>query len=122
MLGLEMASVEEFVQSPTETLLKCYKKEQLLEVARYYQLEVPEKVRKDVLLNMLKTALRDKKILPVLAESETVITSGDLPSRAKLVSPLLSSFGDGLTFEEQKELLLLQYEQEQKHTLELEKL
>ncbi|KAK5879881.1 hypothetical protein CesoFtcFv8_022959 [Champsocephalus esox] len=43
-----MASIEDFVESPNEDLLRTYKKDQLLRVADYYGLELPKKLNRGV--------------------------------------------------------------------------
>lgn len=128
-----MASIEDFVQSPSERLLNSYKKEQLLQVADHFGVEVSRRLSKDDLLVTLKARLVEDKILAVRVESEKTpvgmasvsdvdFPNPSLPGKGPSVVPVLAGFGAGLSFEQQKELLLLQLQQEQRHVLELEKL
>ena len=49
-----MASIEDFAQTPSEELLNCYKKDKLLKVADFYNVELPKKLSKYELLKTLK--------------------------------------------------------------------
>lgn len=62
-----MASIEDFVQSPSEDLLNSYKKDQLLKVADHYGVKLLKKSNKDEVLATLKAHLVEEKVLSVLA-------------------------------------------------------
>ncbi|XP_056905675.1 uncharacterized protein LOC130534961 [Takifugu flavidus] len=114
-----MPSVDEFLRSPTWELLKTLKKEQLLKVAEHFDVECPRPSRKDTILSTLKANLVQQKVLP------PVVGSSLEPH--KQVSQV-EGFG-ALTFEQQKELLVLQHQQAvekearaKEYAFELEKL
>nr|XP_033957166.1 uncharacterized protein LOC117460055 [Pseudochaenichthys georgianus] len=111
-----MASIEDFVESPNEDLLDTYKKDQLLRVADHYGLELPKKLNKEELLVEIKAQLVEKSILSVFLgpTSKQSIESGNVSG----VAPVLSGLGVGLSFKEQKELLMLHLERD----VEIEKL
>ena len=91
-----MASdIQEFIQSPSEDLLDTLSRDQLLELASHYEigLTVHDKRLKGNIKDIMKSALWD----------EGVFKSSAIPT-AKEAS---------LTFEQQKELLLIQIEAEQ---------
>lgn len=97
--------VEAFVHAPSEELLDTMTKEQLLELSVHYEIEFSALQRrsKDGIKRVLKASLFD---LNVLVEAPTPPL------------PALSA----LSFEEQKELLLIQHETErEKRCLEYEK-
>ena len=52
-----MEFIEDFVQTPSEELLNCYKKDQLLKVADFYNVELPKKLSKEELFKTLKDKL-----------------------------------------------------------------
>lgn len=88
-----MASVEEFIKTPSDDLLDDFSKDQLLEVADHYEitLSAQDKRLKDTIKTVIKTELNEREILksqskPVAATSKT----------------------SELTFEQQKELLLIE--------------
>ncbi|XP_033942524.1 uncharacterized protein cep104 isoform X1 [Pseudochaenichthys georgianus] len=111
-----MASIEDFVESPNEDVLGTYKKDQLLRVADHYGLELPKKLNKEELLVEIKAQLVEKSILSVFLgpTSKQSIESGNVSG----VAPVLSGLGVGLSFKEQKELLMLHLERD----VEIEKL
>ena len=134
----EMASIDDFVQSPSDELLNSYKKDQLVKVAEHYDVELSKNLNKDELLATLKHKLVEKEVLPVLVGSlkapEEMDSVSDVAS-PRVTGPVMMSkmapvlTGLGFTFEQQKELILLQRQQEtdqrqQEHqnTLALEKL
>lgn len=103
-----MASVLEFFESPSETFIKYCTKEQLLQIAEHYSIAVSDKKLKDevksaVLSALWKTGvLRKEECLSDVAMSESVLMSG-------------------LTFEQRKELLMLQLKEETERQVTLEK-
>ncbi|CAN9508185.1 unnamed protein product [Ophioblennius macclurei] len=125
-----MASIEDFVQAPCGDLLDSYTKEQLFQVADYYRVWITKKMNKEELLTTLKGQLVESNILssvegasaPVEVTSLSDVASAGVSGPGKALSPVLSGIGTGLTFEQQKELLLLQLQHEQKNVLEVEKL
>ncbi len=92
--------VEAFVQTPSDGLLDTMTKEQLLELALHYEIELTalQKRSKEGIKQIIKATLLD---LEVLEEAPTL---------------------SAISFEQQKELLLLQRETEcEKRRLECEK-
>ncbi|KAL7371523.1 hypothetical protein ABVT39_000330 [Epinephelus coioides] len=92
--------VENFIQSPSEELLEQCTKEQLIKIAQHYSTDVEPKGTKENLKSIIKANLQECGVLMEV---------------------------QGLTFEQQKELLLLQmehdkikFEMEAKKQLELE--
>uniref|UniRef100_A0A8C5CMY1 Gypsy retrotransposon integrase-like protein 1 n=1 Tax=Gadus morhua TaxID=8049 RepID=A0A8C5CMY1_GADMO len=97
-----MADVAFFVQAPSEELLDKCTREQLFKIAEHYRIDIPDRRVKDATIqNVLFAALCELGILSGAAR----------PPQARLESlaPLAASASD-LTFEQQKELLLLQLE------------
>ena len=92
------AVVEAFIQSPSETLLDSCTKDQLLKIADHFGIEIAATRLKDTIKRILKATLMEEG---VLASDE----GKGLPST--MVSP-----GGSLTFDQQKELLLIQMEHE----------
>lgn len=126
-----MASIKDFVQSPSDDFLKSYRKDQLLKVADNYSVELPKKLNKSELLVTLKAQLVEEKILaalvgcantPVEMDSFSDVASLRVSGSVKLsnIALVLTGLGIGLTFEQQKQLTLLQLQQEQKNALEFE--
>lgn len=89
-----MASVEDFVQSPSEELLNSCIKDQLLQLVQHYGVDVGDGKLKDEIKLCLRSVLVHRRVLP--GKDETV-NGTDLFS---------------LTFEQKKELLLLEMEKE----------
>lgn len=110
-----MASVALFVQSPSEELFNSLHKEQLLELAKHYDVDLGWKRLKREIKEVLKSVLTDKCVLPVVSDHK---------DESSVSAPV------ALTFEQQKELLLLQMERDKmsldrerlRHYLEKEKL
>ncbi|XP_036974481.1 uncharacterized protein LOC119030758 [Acanthopagrus latus] len=99
-----MAEVADFVKAPSEALLDKCTREQLLKIADHYQIEVGDKRLKDAIRSILKANLADM---------------GVLDEESRHLPPLAAS---NLTFEQQKEMLLLQLEHEKvKQRTEIEK-
>ena len=92
------AVVEAFIQSPSETLLDSCTKDQLLKIADHFGIEIAATRLKDTIKRILKATLMEEG---VLASDE----GKGLPST--MVSP-----GGSLTFDQQKELMLIQMEHE----------
>ncbi len=89
-----MASVEEF--------LECYSREQLVRIAEHFELDVGDKRMKENIRSIVKANLTDL---------------GIFKPKMQAVSPVVDSEGSGdkdagPTFEQRKELLLLQTEME----------
>lgn len=128
---MEMASAAEFVKNPSEELLKTLSKEQLLKVEEHFDVECSKQAKKDTILSSLKGHLVEQEVLPNVDVCSTEQLSTELsgsPEPVKVV-PHVSGFGAGLTFEQQKELLMLQHQQalereehEKGHTFELKRL
>lgn len=96
-----VASVEDFIAGPTERFLDVCSREQLLKL-KHYGVEVGDKRLKDRVRALLKVDLLERKFL-----------TGDelsVPPPTTVVPP--PGVASGLTFEQQKELLLLQLEHE----------
>ena len=91
--------VEDFIQSPSEELLEQCTKDQLMRIAQHYSMEADPKRTKENLKSIIKANLQDSGVLwEVKGESGVSMT--------------------GLTFEQQKELLLLKLD----HEKELERM
>lgn len=126
-----MAAVDEFLQNPTWELLKTLNKEQLQKVAEHFDVECPRQSRKDTMLSTLKAYLVQQKVLPHVEECGSDMmppAAGRSLEHPKLVSQV-EGFGATLTFEQHKELLMLQHQQAvereeraKEHAFELEKL
>ncbi|KAL3967153.1 FMS-like tyrosine kinase 1 [Sarotherodon galilaeus] len=114
-----MATVDAFVQSPSEELLNSYTKEQLLKLVEHYDVDVGDKRLKDEIKGALKAALVKKGVLP-----------GKMQTLGAEVDQSVVSTAVALSFEQQKELLLLQMERDKlsiekervRHSLEKEKM
>lgn len=103
MLFKMTTSLDEFFEHPTEESFYKLSKKQLLEVAEKYEIifTTKEKSLKEGVVFVVKTALID---LGILVVSESGVT-GDQGEKVVPVYTLSS-----LSFEEQKELLLLEME------------
>lgn len=88
-----MASVESFVQSPSEELLNSCTKDQLLQLVEHYGIDVGDRKLKDEIKLCLRSVLVHKGVLP----GKSSVNEMDSSS---------------LTFEQQRELLLLEVEKE----------
>ncbi|XP_057193623.1 uncharacterized protein LOC130556536 [Triplophysa rosa] len=93
------SNIEEFIRNPSEDLLSECSKDQLLALASHYHvgLSVADKRLKESLKSILISALVDQKVLK--SEPTTSISQGSRMS---------------LTFEQQKELLLLEMKSKEK--------
>ncbi|KAK0143078.1 Retrovirus-related Pol polyprotein from transposon 412 [Merluccius polli] len=93
-----------------EELLDHYTKDQLLNIAEYYEVDVGDKRQKEKVKTMLKLSLFEKKVL----------TDGVATVSPGLMSPIVRE--TGFTFDQQKELLMLKLENDRfKIKAELEK-
>ncbi|KAL4009454.1 hypothetical protein ACER0C_003306 [Sarotherodon galilaeus] len=114
-----MATVDAFVQSPSEELLNSYTEEQLLKLVEHYDVDVGDKRLKDEIKGVLKVALVKKGVLPCKMQAFVAEVDQSVVSTAV-----------ALSFEQQKELLLLQMERDKlsiekervRHSLEKEKM
>lgn len=86
-----MTLVEEFVESPSVELLEWCMKDQLVKLAEYFKIELTDKRSKE---NILKSKMVE----------EGIWTADDLV-KPSLICPVETP--TGLTFEQQKQLLLL---------------
>lgn len=94
-----MVDINAFIESPSYTLLGKCMKEQLLRIADHYEIDVVDKKRKESIKAELKLKLCERDILSM---DKDLIVSAQMQSDSPSV----------LTFEQQKELLLLQMEHE----------
>lgn len=79
-----MASkIEEFVTAPSEDLLDDFSKDQLLEFATRFEinLSTQDKCLKDSIKTMIKTELSDRGILKSQLPTEAAISDGSSMSR-----------------------------------------
>nr|XP_046229617.1 uncharacterized protein LOC124050808 isoform X1 [Scatophagus argus] len=98
-----MASVEEFLRAPSEELLESCSREQLVRIADYFSLDVGDKRMKDNIKSIIKANLVDRGML------------GSKKQAVDLEVGQVDMSGCGeasLTFEQRRELLLLQTEME----------
>ncbi|KAM3582723.1 uncharacterized protein V6R79_007080, partial [Siganus canaliculatus] len=95
-----MSNIADFIACPSEDLLNACTREQLVQLAEHYGVDVGDKRLKDRMKSILRTVLFEKQVLTEAARSA-------VPSPAASKVPVVSS---NLTFEQQKELLLLQLE------------
>jgi len=92
--------VEKFVDAPSESLLNDLTKDQLLELAEYYEINLTsqDKRLKDQIKALVKTELVERRILESQSSEDTSASSAQ----------------SHLTFEQQKQLLLIQAEIKEK--------
>lgn len=97
--GINMTSnVSEFICAPSEALLAGFTKDQLLKLADHYGIAISDKRLKETVRSSLVASLIEIKVLPVSVDV-------DVPFHpAPVLVPSV------LTYEQQKELLLLQLE------------
>lgn len=108
-LSVTMATIEDFVQAPSESGLAEFTKEQLLEIARHYGIKISSSSArlKDSLVAALFDGLVDKGVIPKKDEDWSGASVSEM------------------TFEQRKQMLLLQMEHEKfqaEQRLECEKL
>lgn len=95
-----------FLAAPLVAFIKACKKDELSGVADHFGI-VAGKLRKDELRNLVLSALVDQGVLP---QSEKEVCEAQLgPSLESLAA---APHSPGWTFEQQKELLALQFEQD----------
>ncbi|XP_030294105.1 uncharacterized protein LOC115594274 [Sparus aurata] len=100
-----MAEVAEFVKAPAEELLDKCTKEQLLKIAEHYDIDISDKRLKDTVKSILRANLSEMGVLTGGAQPL------GLDKVEGLASPVVTVGGlSSLTFEQQRELLLLQLE------------
>lgn len=87
--------VEEFVSSPDQKLLDQCTKDQLLKLAQHYKMTVDARRTRETIQSILQANLQDEGVLVADVGKSGVTTSGS-----------------GLTFEQQKELLMLERNKE----------
>ena len=101
-----MASVEDFLRAPSEEWLERCSREQLVKIAEYYELDVGDKRMKENIKAIVKANLFETGVLrPKLQVAG---------ARLDVSDALLSEVG--LTFEQRRELLLLETERERAKT------
>ncbi|XP_041849949.1 uncharacterized protein LOC121645524 [Melanotaenia boesemani] len=98
-----MVTVSEFFRSPSLEFLEECTKDQLLEIGRYYGVEIDSKRLKENFKAILIANLTEKGVFLAKPPSDS------LPGAASL-TPGAVSLPPGLTFEQQRELLRLQFE------------
>ncbi|XP_041867352.1 uncharacterized protein LOC121656366 [Melanotaenia boesemani] len=91
-----MVTVSEFFRSPSLEFLEECTKDQLLEIGRYYGVEIDSKRLKENFKAILIANLTEKGVSLAKPPSDSLPGAASLPP--------------GLTFEQQKELLRLQFE------------
>ena len=127
-----MADVEAFVAAPSQEVLEKCTKDQLLKIAEYYSVTVGDKRVKENVKMAVTSKLMEIGVFAVDLENIDLPAKAMSPLAASVVGAPTSVSGSaagvlplqtqGLTFEQQKELLLLQWEfEKQKHELEVRK-
>ncbi|KAM3582751.1 uncharacterized protein V6R79_025465, partial [Siganus canaliculatus] len=114
-----MASLAAFFEAPSVAFLKTCKKDELSRIADHFCITVPERVHKDELRDVIVSSLFDQG---VLQQREKEVSEEQLSQKGSLK---VASQVAELTFEQQKELLSMQLEQEKlrrQEMFELEKL
>lgn len=105
-----MDSVQTFLASPSEELLDCLTKENVRKVAEHFNIDlsVSKTCKVQDLRDYVKVKLEEKKVL--------CSVKGDDPITpvAPVTAPVTPQPSDRLTFEQHKELLLLQNELQSK--------
>ena len=106
------------MKSPSEDQLAAVTKDNLIKVAEHYAIEIPTQGRKDRIFAVIKEGLVQLGVLVTgikeMDEQDSVSPQGSLPDQpVENVQPVA---GVGLTFEQQKELLILKH----RHELERE--
>lgn len=95
--------MEEFLRAPSEELLECCSREQLVRIAEHFNLDVGDKRMKENIKGIIKANLTHLGVFKTKVHAVGPV--GD--------SANLSGCSDvGLTFEQRRELLLLQTEME----------
>ena len=84
-----MASIEDFVQSPSKDLLNSYKKDHLLKMADYFSAKLPKKLSKDGSLDTLKAQSVQRKVSSVLVDGASAPVG--VTSFSDVASPTVKS-------------------------------
>lgn len=102
-----MSVYENFLAAPSESLLIALTKEQLIQVAEHYLIEltIPKRANKEQLVDFIRGQLKEKQVLPGGALVELT-----LPTPLTGLNEPLSRMSQ-LTFDEQKQLLQMQLDQ-----------
>ncbi|KAL3051791.1 hypothetical protein OYC64_001926 [Pagothenia borchgrevinki] len=111
-----MATLMDSVKSPSVELLEKCTKDQLLKIAEHFEVDVPKQGRKDNIVITLQAQLVLQEDLPAVAvdgcsEDELAEKAAINPGRQRSAGFSLSDFGE-MTFEQRKEIMLLQYQQD----------
>lgn len=108
-----MYAVEEFLRNPSEDLLEACTKDQLSEVAKHFGIELPSQGHKDSLLCVIKESLvQSGVLLTAVKESDTcsvVTPQSSFTEQAMKFERPVAEAGVSLSFEQQKELFMLQH-------------
>ena len=105
--------VESFIQTPSVSVLDKCTKDQLVKIADYYNIEIPDKRTKVRIKLFLVDNLMAQQVLP----DEEVPSEDDVQNEANAQDGKTFSFSSGhLSFEQQKELLEIKL----KHEKEME--
>ena len=113
--GKQMSSLEDFVQAPSVDVLDTCEKEQVLEMAEHYKVEIRDKRWSKGRIKILLDGLVAQKVLP---EEENLSEPEEVVSESKAAGKTFSFSSGLLSFEQQKQLLVLKLE----HEKEIEKL
>lgn len=101
-----MTTLEEFLRAPSEELLERCSREQLVRIAEHFRMDVSDRRLKENVKNILKENLLEAGVLqPKLDAGGSGVETADVS-----VSEVGEYWSTGLTFEQRKELLLLQVE------------
>lgn len=120
--SFKMADINDFVEAPRLETLNRFTEDQLLKVADHYSIGISDKKSsKEIVKSEIKAFLSDLGILtlteeepqPVPEEKQPGEPAGGLFQRPTMVT-------DNLTFEQQKELFLLQSQQVEVERLRIE--
>lgn len=105
-----MADCDAFIAAPSEEALEHCTREQLLKIAEHFSIVVGDKRLKENIKVVLKSELREKGVLAVDEKADSPVSPGVLIQT------------QGLTFDQQKELLLIQLDHDKcKHELQIKK-
>lgn len=115
--GFSMVRVEDFFASPSEDLLDACSREELVKIAESYGIDVGDKRQKERVRAILRSNLLEK-----VSPERPPMAAPPPASGAALVGMLSSVAQSSFSFEQQKELLMLQIEHDKfKLQAELEK-
>ena len=105
-----------FVEAPSEKFLDQCTRDQLVKIAEFYSFDVGDKRSKETVKTNLKANLVKMKVLVTAEAAPLFACTEDAPS------PVIAGPGAGLTFEQQKELLLLRMQLEKDKEVAVEKM